>query len=265
METPPSASTQTPKTEFQKESPAPKAGLLGILGEVSQYAILGAFVLYSVGFLIWHSYLANFGMSSVGFLQTEYLSAAFCYLLIMALFGVPSALLFERAIKWLKNRLTPPSKRIDDAETRKSKAESFSSFVYLWFMLIWFASGAIFPQYQSGTNQILTLVWICVSALFLAFAIVQLVCRWRFTNSPFYKRIKNVEPFNFWFLANIVYGLVANVGVSKHFLVATLFIYPLAWLFLVAASSDSHVKIITIIGIGLALISHAQLFGNNCA
>jgi hypothetical protein len=39
--------------------------------------------MYCLGFLIWNFYLGQYGVSSIGFLQTEYLSAAFCYLSLL--------------------------------------------------------------------------------------------------------------------------------------------------------------------------------------
>jgi len=64
-----------------------------IISEAGKYTIFVIFLLYVVGFLIWHSYLAVFGISSVEFIQTEYLAAAFCYFFLSIPLAVPPAIL----------------------------------------------------------------------------------------------------------------------------------------------------------------------------
>jgi hypothetical protein len=54
-------------------------------GDITKYTVFLVFALYSIGFLIWHSYLDIFGVSPIGFLQSEYIASAICYLLLVSL------------------------------------------------------------------------------------------------------------------------------------------------------------------------------------
>src|SRR4051812_3324434 len=72
--------------------PSPK---ISLVGDAAKIAVLVAFGLYVIGFIIWRSYLNVYGVSSVGFLQTEYLSAAFCYLVILFVLAAPTAVIIE--------------------------------------------------------------------------------------------------------------------------------------------------------------------------
>jgi len=71
-------------------------GVERLFTEATKYTVFGVFALYCIGFIVWHSYLGTFGVSSIGFLQTEYLSAAFCYICITTVYGLAPAFLYER-------------------------------------------------------------------------------------------------------------------------------------------------------------------------
>ena len=64
-------------------------------GETTKYTVFVIFLLYSVGFIIWHSSLGKFGVSAIAFLQAEYLAAAFCYLFVLATLSIPPVLLLK--------------------------------------------------------------------------------------------------------------------------------------------------------------------------
>jgi hypothetical protein len=113
-----------------------------LLGHATKYTVVAIFTLYSIGFIIWHSYLGSYGASSVGFLQVEYLAAAFCYLFVLTTLALPPILLM-RAI-------TPNSK---DKDFRKTSAQTsiydkgwllvvgIWYFLYLWLMQVFFPHG----------------------------------------------------------------------------------------------------------------------------
>jgi hypothetical protein len=102
--------TQTTPIPQQSASEAPKAGssrafteiagdtlkthLNNFIKEPTKHILLMTFALYSTGFLIWHFYLSTFGIAAVGFLQVEYISAAFCFLFIFFGLSVPPYLFF---------------------------------------------------------------------------------------------------------------------------------------------------------------------------
>jgi hypothetical protein len=52
-----------------------------------------AFCIYAAGFVIWHAFLGQYGISTSGNLQVECLSAAACYVVILLCFMLPPALI----------------------------------------------------------------------------------------------------------------------------------------------------------------------------
>jgi nitrate reductase gamma subunit len=86
--------------------------LYRFLNEAAKLTVFAIFVLYAIGFLIWHSYLENYGVSSMEFLQVEYLSAAVCYLFVIAGFAIPPALLIERLFLRLEKKENPESEKV---------------------------------------------------------------------------------------------------------------------------------------------------------
>lgn len=191
---------------------AGKGGLHAILSEASKYAVLAVFVLYSIGFLIWHSYLANFCVSSVGFLQAEYFSAALCYLIMLAPFTLPSGLLFER--------LLDPEK--------KSKAATISvTMVILVSMgLIQTFSTVFFPEstYKfSNKGYILLAGLLLIMILYMG---AQVVCRFRESTSAF---ARFVNKWDIGLLCLVLLGLslvLTNPELSKFFVVSAILLYP---------------------------------------
>ncbi len=104
-----------------------------LFSEATKYTVFAVFALYSIGFLVWHAYLSKFGITSVGFLQTEYLSAAICFLMLMVAFGLPPALLYER---WIKRN-----------QSGKKTVFDFAFVVMLaWIVMWWLFAAALFPS-----------------------------------------------------------------------------------------------------------------------
>ena len=71
-----------------------KVEIQRFFNEATKYTIFGIFVLYSIGFLIRHSYLADYGVSSFEFLPAEYFSATICHLIFVTMFALPAASLY---------------------------------------------------------------------------------------------------------------------------------------------------------------------------
>lgn len=87
----PTSAADTYSTPFLsgKAGDTLKAHLGAFINEPTKYILLATFVLYFIGFMVWHFYLANYGVAAIGFLQIEYISAAFCFLFIFFSLSVP--------------------------------------------------------------------------------------------------------------------------------------------------------------------------------
>ena len=78
-----------------KPEAEPQGGRLR-LSDIPKYAAMVGFGMYVFGFLIWHSYLAQFGMSPPSVWKLEFLSASICYFALALGISFPPALLLAR-------------------------------------------------------------------------------------------------------------------------------------------------------------------------
>jgi hypothetical protein len=84
------AEQKTAHTLVPAQLSSQKSGLLNDFSNVTKFTVFFAFAIYTIGFIIWQSYLGNFGISLTSFLQTEYISAAFCYIIVFSCLAYPS-------------------------------------------------------------------------------------------------------------------------------------------------------------------------------
>lgn len=78
-----------PQPAVTPEQEPQSLGLFKSFSNIAKFTVFIAFAFYTLGFIIWQSYLGNYGLSSISFLQTEYVSAAFCYSIIFTAFSLP--------------------------------------------------------------------------------------------------------------------------------------------------------------------------------
>jgi len=203
------SSPKAPQVDANSEA----TGFWGIANEATKYTVFAVFILYVLGFLIWHSYLGKYGLSSISFLQTEYLSAAICFIIMFIFFGLPPALLYER---WTRR-----------TETRKPSAFDFTFFTLLiWSVICMLLQGFFFQAEGAYARSIRKI------ARGLMFAFIPLSLLWLLLRAKWMKGGKSkwlsvldrlnpavVAVFSIWVLC------VANLypAVNEAFLLATAF------------------------------------------
>ena len=232
----------------------PKSELYKFFNEATKYTVLAVFVLYSLGFIIWHSYLGSYGLSSVEFLQTEYLSAAFCYLFVLCGFALPPAILFERWIS--KNKKEEYSHTIPDL-------------IFIWYLFSTRLLSSFFPDpnpspipdkfFYSG------LIFICV------YVIVLIVCSVKYQDTKTFKILKRINVPTVFLVIYAMLFLFLNHEVDKFFLIFSLILYVV----LINAGGKDIRKLwgqtsahflfrILLLGITtLVLIANAERFGSS--
>lgn len=129
------------------------------LTELVQIGFVIAFVCYATGYIIWHSYLGQYGFSpAIGLWQVEFLSAAFCYFLLFVSFAAPPALLFFSFVR-----------------RRQLQKQTFVAFVIVWTYILLRVESLYFPGQSAATNQRLIALAIVAgigaSQLLLVFAL----------------------------------------------------------------------------------------------
>jgi hypothetical protein len=194
---PPQQTSNQRKVEYQK-----------IFSEATKYTIFVVFTLYAIGFVIWHSYLAGYGISSVQFLQTEYLAAAFCYLFVLTAFAVPPALLFQH---WFSHR----AKDLPD--------NRFFVTMVIWLYLSNLLSGLMFPAANHRHWHKLAVTCIAVAGVLNLTAYLVAAVKWK--NSRFFKLMKGFDFFSIYILAFVVSNLASNEEIQPAYLRSTLFLY----------------------------------------
>jgi hypothetical protein len=221
---------------FVPTPPAASGEVHRLLSEAMKYIIVLAFALYCIGFLIWHSYLAKYGVSSVAFLQMEYLSAAFCYLFILITFAVPP-LLFIHAVKLNINALG--LKRIGQWD------RGLYWVICIWFYLTTRVMNIFLPFAGEITTwslySLLSLFGLVtlhlIAATFLAImggGLQRFVYgnTWQETpsarnwkQSNWHKAIVRSEYYSLYMLLFLILTLCFNPSVNGHFLFSSLFLY----------------------------------------
>jgi len=63
-------------------------------GELPKYIVIGGFIFYAFGFVIWHSHLAQYGVNPPSLWKIEFFSASLCYFTVVASISFPAALVF---------------------------------------------------------------------------------------------------------------------------------------------------------------------------
>jgi hypothetical protein len=239
-------------------SPIPKnqitLELYRFFNETAKLTVFLIFVLYSFGFIIWHSYLATYGVSAIEFLQMEYLSAAFCYLFLAISFSIPPALLFERLLL-----------RLQKAENIESEKVSF--LIFLWYLICTRLVGMFFPDPQP--SHIPDKYFNYGFIVMILYAILIFSCKKKWEGSVWFKIIRSVDVVSVFLIGYIVIFLFLNHEVSKKFLLFSLVLY-LAAIFAVGKdvrqvwkNADLLLKVLILGFLSLILISHIQIFGSS--
>ena len=123
--------------------------------EATKYTIFGIFILYSIGFLIWHSYLAEYGVSSFEFLQAEYFSATIYYLIFVTIFALPAALLYMVLLE---------KKKIGNVDA--------STIVFIWYAVSYQFLFRFFPISMWRISDALMNVILAITAIMCSYLIL---------------------------------------------------------------------------------------------
>jgi hypothetical protein len=245
---------------------SPDSDLRQLFGEAAKYTVFAAFASYVFGFVIWHSYLGSFGVSSVGFLQTEYFSAAICYIVVTVSLGVPPALLLARMHSSLRE--TPERQ----AEQNKSR-DAIHVVLFAWFAVSNQLMRVLFPSDQlDAFSHVVPLQIVLVGVALIYFG-VQMAAFLTFMKSKteqsrkLYENLRKVDVSTY---ALAGYGLVillSTTGLNKLFFLYTTFIYSLfSYNFGVNVralffTASRPLKVVVATFFGLMFVTHLQMFG----
>jgi hypothetical protein len=229
-------------------APNANTSIRSAVAEAARYTVIGLFVMYAVGFLIWHSFLATYGVSSIGFMQSEFLSAAFCYLLFIAALVVPPAVLYER---WL---------------SRKSRVESppaVGALVLVWYVIIGrLASFVSSHRASSETVLRLFVFWASCFALVITLHLL----KWK-KKLPKFTSFFGDDPGIILMVAASFFLVGTNDGIDKLFLIYSICLYP--FLSFVVGGNIRNLtqprhparNALYLFVVALLVISHVTVFG----
>src|SRR5207249_4720741 len=226
------------------------------LAEATKLTVLAAFVLYSVGFLTWQSYLSKYGASAAGFLRVEYISAAFCYLFVLIIIGGPPAVVFDQ---WQDHRAGRPRNGSLDILL------AFWGFLVLGFRGVFFP-GRLVSSWVAG-DWIMTTILIVAGSYIVAYIFLAI----RHPDSKITKVLRPSDPLILSITCLVVLSYLLGAGIDKRFLFSTTIFY---WfLFYVVgpntrlgdawARSNLLVRILIGSMITLMIVSNVQHFGNS--
>jgi hypothetical protein len=258
-------------------SVSPSASFEKLLTDAAKYTVFAVFVLYSIGFLIWHTYLATYGVSSLAFLQAEYLAAAFCYLFILATFAIPPVLL----LKALRQNLQ--EKALSGAN---AWSKGWGFVVCVWFYLTSKLTSVFLPGDHPITKEYLTFL----NVLFMAAGVHLIVIliftvragllaklwsgkKWKETQgirewkaSKVYRAVVRSEYWALYVLMYLLSQLYFNPELNGSFLLSSLFLYTAIGysvghnVFNVWATSGPMMRVLIVVVNCLVLASNIQSF-----
>lgn len=225
--------------------------------EATKYTVFTIFALYSLGFLIWHAFLGTYGVSSIGFLQTEYLSAAFCYLFVVTGFAIPPVILVESLVRqfFFKNK------------TENEKQKPLYLLIYIWFLFSTKLTTAFFPDSASSPLKFkLILGGVLVGILY---AVIIIVGHKRWANSKAYVNFRKIDIVAVMLVFYVAVDVFMNHEVDKMFLTSSLLLY-VGVVFSVGGDirviwkeSPFLLRIVLLCVTALILIANIQLFGSS--
>ncbi|MBI3850104.1 MAG: hypothetical protein HY298_07425 [Verrucomicrobia bacterium] len=238
--------SETPTT------PEPKFEPQKLLSEVTKYTVLAAFVLYSIGFLVWQSYLSQYGVTAIGFLKAEYISAAFCYLFVLITLGGPTAVFCDRWRTWRQG---------------KGDDKTIEILAGFWFLLVFRLIYVFFPDTSRVNPSFSVTTWVIV--LMVGFLVCYVVCAIWWRNSKFTTMLRPSDFSIAVFCLVTVSALLYDKGLYNAFVFWTMLLYWVVFYMLSGnlrdawANSTFMVRILLVSLILLVLISNVQLFGTS--
>ena len=265
-------------------TPAPTEGqdhlgiaLHKVVGESTKYTVFAIFVLYSIGFIIWHAYLGRYGVSTIAFLQAEYLAAALCYLFILSTISIPPVLLLKGIARNIK------SKGILGISDWKD--ENWLLIGTAWYYLILRVIGVFLPgslilttrgQYALDVigcvlilHTIIAIVYIRKAGYFRALwrgqvALDDTARAWK--RPTIFKYVLNQHIWGIYTLCFGLSFLIFNPKINGWFLLSSMFLY-LSVMFAVGSNvfeawkpSSLMTRVLVVVLIGLIFISNIQSF-----
>ena len=207
--------------------------------DISKYVFFAVFVFYSIGFIIWHSYLGSYGVSTLIFLQAEYLAAAFCYIFILTTFSVPPILILKTILENIKSKGVRGIKQWD---------RNWAAVLLIWFYLSTKTTTIFFPNNSPiGTHIYFWLIYGGIVAFHLSSIILFYITvgfkthyfrqvlfgkkpneqsspyNWKATK--FYKYAVNREYYYLYILTILMANFFLNPQIDSSFLFSCLFFY----------------------------------------
>jgi hypothetical protein len=210
-------------------------GFYKVAGDITKFTIFAVFVLYSIGFIVWHSYLGSYGVSSVEFLQSEYLAAAFCYLFFLAAFALPPFLVLIALYQNMKAKGLRHIKEWDD---------KVFVVILVWNLLSVRTIQVFLPDNQPFSGKVLMYLglYVCIMLFHLLMIVIFFIYiglkgghfmailfgkparpfNWK--ESLFYKLAIHREYLYLYILTFELFILFTNTKINREFLHSTMFL-----------------------------------------
>jgi hypothetical protein len=183
-----------------------KSDLAKFFGEATKYTVFAAFGLYVIGFVIWHSYLSTYSVSSVDLFQTEYFSAALSYFLLIACFAVPPLVIWER---WLT----------------EDEKHPMSYLAYVWYLISMRVIEMYFPNTKASEVRF---YYITIGiGIVLTYVVGMVLTKKKWGNTKGYKKLLDWDIWSIYLIGFIVIALFTNPDVNKMFVVSGVLLFSL--------------------------------------
>jgi hypothetical protein len=215
------------------------------LTEAAKILVIAVFIIYSMGFVIWHSYLGQYGITPHGLLRTEFLSASLCYLMLMIGFAIPGALL------------------LDNSPTASVKStQALDALFLIWGVALMRLNSVFFPNSFDSRAGLFIIEWFGLAAIhFLVIHGLK-----RRLNPTFLKIARSRYWYTVYVFGMFAMPLVFNENTNLLFLISTMYVIPFSKyayskpLATLWADSPLAVRALTIFAIFLFFVGHLHTF-----
>lgn len=179
-------------------------------GELPKYLAVAACLLYLFGFVIWHAYLAQYGVNPPSLWRIEFFSAALCYLTLLAAIACPAAIVLIRIFP----EMVPDFIKIENI--------SFYPLLVLYAFLLSQASKVFFGSITFLSGSMIDLV---IAVLIIIQVSALPILAKRKSNGRIAKLLRHELTFAVLVLIDSFSGLLHAKRVSGIFLFATVALF----------------------------------------
>jgi hypothetical protein len=182
--------------------------------EAAKLLAIAVFAVYATGFIIWHAYLGQYGITPHGLLRTEFMSAAFCYSMLTFAFAVPGAMLLNTLLEDMS---------LEEKSQKPKKPDTFYRGLFLvWGVVLQRLNTVFFPDGGASISSDVITYMICAALIHM---LIDIGLKHRLSGRGLKILQSNVWPF-LYLIGIPATSVFLNSNTSLAFLLMAIILVP---------------------------------------